>query len=175
MNIHEHIHIQLTVEQNKEKWQKAATWHSSQDLLCKNQTYKILIFFLFSIHLWILLMSQMKEKPTRNSHRSLLYIKLPYFPEIYLLSLSNAALSPLLHSLSPWHTPLSHMDSAFQRDIRTELNWITSPLPTLMTAINFANSADGKPIIWWLLCNWIVDCSTTECGVSNRGRKMQAY
>lgn len=30
-----------------------------------------------------------------------------------------------------------------------------------MVAINFANSADGKPVIWWLLCNRIADCSTT--------------
>lgn len=56
---------------------------------------------------------------------------------------------------------LSYADSAFKRGIRTELNWITSPLPALMAAINFANSADGKPIIWWLLCNRIAGWSTS--------------
>lgn len=91
------------------------------------------------------------------TRKTSLSMKLPNFPQIYLCHHSNTVLSPLLHFQSLWHTPmkLSHVDSAFKRGIRTQLNWITSPLPTLMTAINFANSADGKPVIWWLLCNWI--------------------
>lgn len=144
--------------------------------LLQKTTYSAFFFFFPSSFLLIEVFNKREHfyweftwKPLTNS---LCKVAI-YFLEIYLWRQSNAVLSLLLCFPCLWHTPLklSHMDGAFKRGIRTELNWITSPLPTLMAAINFANSADGKPIIWWLLCNRIADCSTTECGASNCGRK----
>ena len=39
-----------------------------------------------------------------------------------------------------------------------------------MASINSANSADGKPIIWWLLWNRIADRSAAACGASKPWR-----
>ena len=103
-----------------------------------------------------------KTKPSfHNSHRSPLLVK---FLKIYLCRQTNAVLSLLLHFWSLWHTrvKLSRADRAFKRGIRTELNWITPPLPFWWRLLTFANGADGKPVIWWLLCKRIVHYRSTE-------------
>lgn len=111
----------LTIEFMERKLSDSTFYNSSRAFRCHWQLVK-------------------KKKPSSdNSHRSPILVKLPHFLEIYLWRQTNAVLSLLLHFWSLWHTPveLSRTGRAFKRGIRTELNWITPPLPFLMTAINF--------------------------------------
>lgn len=63
---------------------------------------------------------------------------------------------------------LSHVDSPVKNQaLAPELNWITPPLPTLMTAISFANGADGKAchitvaavVTGWHICDTMWEMS----------------
>lgn len=79
--------------------------------------------------------SRKNRKPSVNSHRSPLLVQLPHFPEIYPGRQTNGVLSS--EACNTHRRDCHARGRAFKRGIRTELNWITPPLPSVMTAINF--------------------------------------
>lgn len=76
---------------------------------------------------------------------------------------------------------LSRVDSPVKNQaLAPELNWITPPLPTFMTAISFANGADGKAchitvaavVTGWHICDTMWEMSEEHRGQTKSTEKV---